>query len=69
MPRYDTVELIGDIGVKPKTTAFIQIDVGGCQQPAGWFDQLDPQWNVTQCVLDKVNLIYISYVISFNYAQ
>ena len=63
MPRYDTVELIGDIGVKLITTAFIQIDVGGCQQPAGWFDQLDSQWNVTQCVLDKVNLyyVYVSY--------
>ena len=54
MPRYDTVELIGDIGVKPKTTAFIQIDVGGCQQPVGCFHQLDPQWNITQCILDKV---------------
>ena len=40
--------------MKPITTAFIQIDVGGCQQPEGWFDQLDPQWNVTLCMLDKV---------------
>ena len=23
----------------------------------GWFDQLDPQWNVTQCAQDKVKLV------------
>jgi hypothetical protein len=51
------VELLGDIGVMPITTAFIQIDVGGCQQPVGWFDQVDPQWNITQCILDKVKLV------------
>ena len=51
------VELLGESGVKPITTAFVQIDVGSCQQPVGWFDQLDPQWNVTQCVLDKVRRV------------
>jgi hypothetical protein len=57
------VELLGDIGVMPITTAFIQIDVGGCQQPVGWFDQVDPQWNVTQCALDKVKLFHIGLII------
>ena len=56
MNNMYAVELLGDSGVKPITTAFVQIDVGSCQQLVGWFDQLDPQWNVTQCVRDKVKL-------------
>ena len=48
------VELFGDTGIEPITSASIQADVNGCQQPVGWFDRLDPQWNTTQCVLDKV---------------
>lgn len=48
------VELFGDAGIEPITSASIQADVNGCQQPVGWFDLLDPQWNTTQCVLDKV---------------
>lgn len=56
MNNMYAVELLGDSGVKPITTAFVQIDVGSCQQLVGWFDQLDPQWNVTQCVLDEVKL-------------
>jgi hypothetical protein len=58
----DAVALLGDTGVKHISSAFIQIDVEGCQQPVGWLDQLDPQWNVTQCALDEVNLI-----INFSY--
>ena len=48
------VELLGDRGIKSITAAFIQADVSSCQQLVGWFDQLDPQWNVIQCVQDKV---------------
>ena len=44
-------------GIKSITTASIQADIDGCEQPVGWFNQLDPQWNITQCVQDKV--IYI----------
>ncbi len=54
---YYAVELFGDSGVKPITTAFVQIDIGSCQQLVGWFHYLDPQWNVTQCVLDKVKVV------------
>lgn len=49
------VELFGDVGIEPITAVSIQADIIGCQQPVGWFDQLDPLWNTTQCVLDKVN--------------
>lgn len=48
------VELLGDRRVKPITAAFIQVDISSCQQRVGRFDQLDPQWNVTQCAWDKV---------------
>ena len=40
--------------MKPIRVAFILVNASSCQQPVGWFDQLDPQWNITQCVLDKV---------------
>ena len=45
-------------GIKPIITAIIQGDVNAddCEQPVGWFDLLDPQWAITQCVLDKVKL-------------
>jgi hypothetical protein len=43
-------------GIEPITTVSIQADVNGCQQPVGWFDGLDPQWNTTQCALDKVKI-------------
>ena len=41
-------------GIEPITAASIQVNVNGCQQPVGWFDGLHPQWNTTQCALDKV---------------
>ena len=47
-------ELASVNGVKPITEFAILVDVGSCQQPVGWFDQLDPQWNITQCGLARV---------------
>jgi hypothetical protein len=55
----NAAELLGGIGVKPITIAIIQIDVSSCQPPVGWFDQLNPQWNVIQCVQDKVKLVHL----------
>ena len=47
-----------DNGGKPITEFAILVVVGRCQQPAGWFDQLDPHWNITQCVLAEVHITY-----------
>ena len=50
------VELTSRDGVKPITGFTIVADVGGCQQPTGWFDLLDPTaaWNRTQCMQEQV---------------
>lgn len=58
------VEVLGGRGVKPIAAAFIQADVSRCHKLVGWFDQLDPQWKVTQCVWDKVNCIALYNCIS-----
>ena len=46
---------------------------GNCQQSAGSFDQLDSQWNITQCVHEQVRLsswtIAQSYNIMLNHAD
>ena len=45
---------------KPITEFTIVADVGSCQQPTGWFDQLDQTWNSTQCMQEQVpNIIFI----------
>ena len=36
--------------------SFLVESSGNCQQPAGSFDQLDSQWNITQCVHEQVRL-------------
>ena len=41
------LELFSESRVKPITDFAILVYVGSCQQPVGWFDQLDPQWNIT----------------------
>ena len=53
-----TVVLASSNGMKPITGFAILVDSGGgCQQPAGWFDQLDSQWNITQCIHAQVYYI------------
>ena len=47
-------------GIEPITIASIQVNINGCQQPVGWFDGLDPQWNTIQCALDKVKFFFKS---------
>ena len=50
-----TVVLASSNGMQPITEFAILVDSGGsCQQPAGWFDQLESQWNITQCVYAQV---------------
>ena len=53
-----TVQLLGGSIFKPITAFFIEVNTGSIGQQAahavGWFGLLDPNWNITQCVLDKV---------------
>ena len=54
MPLYAVVLTSSD-GMSPITGFALLVDSGDmCQQPAGWFDQLDSQWNITQCVYAQV---------------
>ena len=49
------VVLASSDGMSPITGFAVLVDSGGmCPQPAGWFDQLDSQWNITQCVHAQV---------------
>ena len=49
------VMISSDNSMEPIGGFAILVDSSGsCPQPAGWFDQLDSQWNITQCVLAQV---------------
>ena len=50
----NTVELTSRNEAKPITAFTIVADVGSCQQPMGWFGQLDQTWNSTQCMQEQV---------------
>ena len=54
--NYFAVELTSTNEAKPITGFTIVADVGSCQQPTGWFDHLDPEWNNTntQCMQEQV---------------
>ena len=60
--NYFAVELTSTNEAKFITGFTIVADVGSCQQPMGWFDHLDPEWNSTQCMLEQVHVVHILLV-------
>ena len=59
--NFIAVELTSRNEVKSIMEFTIVADLGSCQQPIGWFDQLDPALNSTQCTQQQVILIIKSY--------
>ena len=55
--KIHAVMIASDKGMKLIAGFSILVESSGnCQQSAGSFDQLDSQWNITQCVHEQVRL-------------
>ena len=61
------VELTSKNEAKPITGFTIVADVGSCQQPIGWFDQLNPEWNSTQCMQKQVTTLISVFGLYYYY--